>query len=373
MPPAGGHAVGNRGSTANMSTGTTPPATTAAAFPWTSPPLGASSTASTSPFGGGGQAFPPLASGASPSVGGAELGGGMLGGGSNEPGAVFDLSEFPSLGMGLGAVAGANSGGSGNGVLGYGKALGAPGYSYARRNEFSLQDFPALGTAAAGTSAPAPQPPSRPSSAASAGAPPPPPLTQYGMLGLLATIRSSKPDLSLLTHGIDLTRLGLNLNSQEPLYAAFASPFMEEGAAATAPTESADPYSVPACYAAANVSLKPAHFKKFTVETLVYVFYGFPRDVMQVYAAMELYNRGWRYHKDLRTWFCRTARSASLEHAGAVNTRLEAVENGSGGGRLLYFDVNQWDVKPFMGTTSPASFMQGLLTEAELRDMVAAR
>eukprot|EP00166_Cyanidium_caldarium_P006267 ctg_877.g370 len=66
------------------------------------------------------------------------------------------------------------------------------------------------------------------------------------MLGLLATIRSSKPDLSLLTHGIDLTRLGLNLNSQEPLYAAFASPFMEEGAAATAPTESADPYSVPA-------------------------------------------------------------------------------------------------------------------------------
>ena len=366
-----------------MSTGTTPPATTAAAFPWTSPPLGAaSSTASTSPFGGGGQAFPPLAPGASLSVGGAELGGGMAGGGSNEPAAVFDLSEFPSLGMGLGAVAGASSGGgggsgsgSGNGVLGYGKALGAPGYSYARRNEFSLQDFPALGTAAAGTSAPAPQPLPRPSSAASAGAAPPPsppPLTQYGMLGLLATIRSSKPDLSLLTHGIDLTRLGLNLNSQEPLYAAFASPFMEEGAAATA-TESADPYSLPACYAAASVSLKPAHFKKFTVETLVYVFYGFPRDVMQVYAAMELYNRGWRYHKELRSWFCRTARSVSLERAGAADTRLEAVENGSGGGRLLYFDVNQWEVKPFIGTTSPASFMQGLLTEAELRDMVAAR
>ena len=40
-----------------------------------------------------------------------------------------------------------------------------------------------------------------------------------------------------------------------------------------------------------------AHIEKLRVETLFYIFYSMPRDAMQAAAAVELYNRKWRYHK----------------------------------------------------------------------------
>ena len=41
---------------------------------------------------------------------------------------------------------------------------------------------------------------------------------RYGLLGLLHVIRMSEPDLTMLALGTDLTGLGLNLNSPDPLY-----------------------------------------------------------------------------------------------------------------------------------------------------------
>ena len=46
----------------------------------------------------------------------------------------------------------------------------------------------------------------------------------FGLLGLLSVIRMSEPDLTTLALGIDLTTLGLNLNSRDNLYRTFASP-----------------------------------------------------------------------------------------------------------------------------------------------------
>ncbi|CAI0475080.1 unnamed protein product [Linum tenue] len=43
----------------------------------------------------------------------------------------------------------------------------------------------------------------------------------------------------------------------------------------------------------------------FTVETLFYIFYSMPKDEAQLYAANELYNRGWIYHKEQRLWLIR--------------------------------------------------------------------
>ena len=45
------------------------------------------------------------------------------------------------------------------------------------------------------------------------------------LLGLLSVIRMSDPDLTTLALGTDLTTLGLNLNSPEPLYKTFGSPW----------------------------------------------------------------------------------------------------------------------------------------------------
>jgi CCR4-NOT transcription complex subunit 2 len=52
-------------------------------------------------------------------------------------------------------------------------------------------------------------------------------------------------------------------------------------------------------------SLKHSHLQKFQLETLFHVFYSMPRDLLQAYAAAELYSRDWRYHMELKLWFRR--------------------------------------------------------------------
>ncbi|KAJ4725905.1 CCR4-NOT transcription complex subunit 2 [Melia azedarach] len=122
----------------------------------------------------------------------------------------------------------------------------------------------------------------------------------FGLLGLLSVIKMSDPDLTSLALGIDLTSLGLNLNSTENLHKTFSSPWADE------PTKGDPEFTVPQCYYAKQPpALHQGYFSKFTVETLFYIFYSMPKDEAQLYAANELYNRGWFYHKDHRLWFIR--------------------------------------------------------------------
>ncbi|XP_062082519.1 probable NOT transcription complex subunit VIP2 isoform X2 [Humulus lupulus] len=123
---------------------------------------------------------------------------------------------------------------------------------------------------------------------------------RYGLLGLLSVIRMSDPDLTSLALGIDLTTLGLNLNSTENLHKTFGSPWSDE------PAKGDPEFNVPQCYYAKQPpALHQGYFSKFTVETLFYIFYSMPKDEAQLYAANELYNRGWFYHKEHRLWFIR--------------------------------------------------------------------
>ncbi|KAK7324979.1 hypothetical protein VNO77_28975 [Canavalia gladiata] len=122
----------------------------------------------------------------------------------------------------------------------------------------------------------------------------------FGLLGLLSVIRMSDPDLTSLALGIDLTTLGLNLNSSENLHKTFGSPWSDE------PAKGDPEFSVLHCYyAKLPPSLHLGYFSKFTVETLFYIFYSMPKDEAQLYAANELYKRGWFYHKEHRLWFIR--------------------------------------------------------------------
>ena len=126
----------------------------------------------------------------------------------------------------------------------------------------------------------------------------------------------------------DLTTLGLNLNSSECLYSTFASPW------ADAPAQRDPEFSLPQCYYMQPPALKTGHFSKFQLETLFYIFYNMPRDTLQAYAATELYNRDWRYHKDLKLWFTRASRQ------GAQDSQK---------GQYIYFDINEWKKKMFHG------------------------
>ncbi|KVI11975.1 NOT2/NOT3/NOT5-like protein [Cynara cardunculus var. scolymus] len=150
---------------------------------------------------------------------------------------------------------------------------------------------------------------------------------RFGLLGLLSVIRMSNPDLTSLALGIDLTTLGLNLNSAENLHKTFGSPWLDE------PTKGAPEFNVPQCYYAKQAPvLNQGYLSKFQLNTLFYIFYSMPKDEAQLYAANELYNRGWFYHREHHLWFMRAANMEPL-------VKTNSYERGS----YICFDPNTWE------------------------------
>jgi CCR4-NOT transcription complex subunit 2 len=66
--------------------------------------------------------------------------------------------------------------------------------------------------------------------------------------------------------------------------------------------------------------------------TLFYIFYSMPKDVAQLYAANELYNKGWLYHREYRVWLTRNPNVAPL-------VKNSLYERGS----YLFFDPSVWE------------------------------
>ena len=104
-------------------------------------------------------------------------------------------------------------------------------------------------------------------------------------------------------------------------------------------------------YSAPRPALKTGHFSKFQLETLFYIFYNMPRDTLQAYAATELYNRDWRYHKDLKLWFTRASQQKEQQK-----------------GQYIYFDINEWKKKLFR----PGDAEQVEGGEAEMANVMPA-
>jgi CCR4-NOT transcription complex subunit 2 len=151
-------------------------------------------------------------------------------------------------------------------------------------------------------------------------------LGQFGLLGLLRVIRMTEADLNMLALGVDLTKLGLNLNSPDYLSQSFGSPWSDT------PMREQDPeYWLPSSYYVHPTSIKNAHLGRFTVDTVFYLFHNVPGDLLQTYAATELCLRGWRYHVDLQLWF-RTVPEETTRPAGDAARQPQ----------WIYFDPQQW-------------------------------
>jgi len=118
----------------------------------------------------------------------------------------------------------------------------------------------------------------------------------FGLMGLMGLIKSEDSDRTILAGGMDLTTLGLNLNSNESLQTTFSSPWTED------PSQSEFIFSLPASFPS-QVIVRPEIMEKVSLETLFVCFYSMPREILQCLAAQELVNRSWRLHEEHRLWF----------------------------------------------------------------------
>lgn len=125
-----------------------------------------------------------------------------------------------------------------------------------------------------------------------------------------------------------LQKTMLTARSNSPLHPTFGSPFVESNVKPVIPPD----FTLPAAYTVTNVP--PLHSKMtgFTAETLLAIFYQFPRDILQEIAAQELYNRDWRWHIKLQQWMMK-------DPDLPAPIRLSPKEER---GWYLFFDVTNW-------------------------------
>lgn len=127
---------------------------------------------------------------------------------------------------------------------------------------------------------------------------------QFGMFGLLCFLKYAEknPNLASVTFGTDLTALGLNLTASEKLYPSFAGPWSER----TLSVHEIDHPVPPEYLISSSIRDKlQVALKRHHEDTIFFLFYLYPNDLLQLAAANEIYSRDWRYHKELRAWLTR--------------------------------------------------------------------
>ncbi|WVQ97436.1 hypothetical protein IAU59_004549 [Kwoniella sp. CBS 9459] len=165
------------------------------------------------------------------------------------------------------------------------------------------------------------------------------PVDKWGLKALLYEIQvhMNKTDRGVLSFGEELEELGMDVNSEEPLYPSFVTPWTDVNSLSQ-PPQIEESYHIPQCY---NVNAPPVASKltNFNEDTLLLAFYMSPQDVLQLEVAEELYVRGWRYHTDLQLW---------LTSPTLANVDLQAIHADSSGqpswipGPFIYLDTRTW-------------------------------
>ncbi|KAF8267634.1 hypothetical protein EI94DRAFT_1289866 [Lactarius quietus] len=150
---------------------------------------------------------------------------------------------------------------------------------------------------------------------------------RWGLLGLLAMIKNADPDQALLSIGTDLGTMGLDMQQQGNLYSTFITPWADSSVAHTVEPD----FHLPGCYNVQPPAPGPGKAAAFSDETLFFMFYSSPRDALQEIAAQELYNRNWRYHKELRIWLTK-------ESGTAPSQKVPGGEQGT----YTFWDPDNW-------------------------------
>ncbi|KAI8094367.1 hypothetical protein BDF21DRAFT_331713 [Thamnidium elegans] len=151
-------------------------------------------------------------------------------------------------------------------------------------------------------------------------------------------LRGTEPDRTMMAVGNNLSLLRLNLSSSYPIYPYFLSPWSDTQ---KLPGFAVEPgYYIPFSYREAKAS-PPAQERpsSFSDEALFYMFYSFPNDVIQMESAKELFNRNWRYSKEMKVWITKQVNEQGKPiKAIEPESELERVTEGL----FIIFDPVQW-------------------------------
>ncbi|KAF9464218.1 hypothetical protein BDZ94DRAFT_527900 [Collybia nuda] len=153
---------------------------------------------------------------------------------------------------------------------------------------------------------------------------------RWGLLGLLAMLKNAGTDLDQGLGGIgtDLGTMGLDMAFPGNLYSTFITPWADQSAARTVEPD----FHLPTCYSSVQAPPPgPNKATAFSDETLFFMFYSSPRDALQEVAAQELWNRNWRYHKDLRLWITK-------ESGTSPSQKVQGGEQG----QYTFWDPENW-------------------------------
>ncbi|EIW81078.1 hypothetical protein CONPUDRAFT_124008 [Coniophora puteana RWD-64-598 SS2] len=152
---------------------------------------------------------------------------------------------------------------------------------------------------------------------------------RWGLLGLIAMIKNAAIDADggLSSVGTDLGAVGLDMGYEGNLYSTFITPWADQSAAHTVEPD----FHLPSCYNVQPPPPGPSKAAAFSDETLFFMFYSSPRDALQEVAAQELWNRNWRYHKDLRIWITK-------ESGSAPSSKIPGGEAGT----YTWWDPESW-------------------------------
>ena len=130
--------------------------------------------------------------------------------------------------------------------------------------------------------------------------PPEEPLNQkqknlnFERLSLLSFVSSFEDEKSF--NETDLEVLGLDLKCQEPLLPMLHSVLSD------APLLDHSRHPMPECYSKIQAGNPAEKLSLFTPKTLLFIFYTYPRDPLQIQAAAELIKRQWVFDEENEEW-----------------------------------------------------------------------
>ncbi|KAJ7163089.1 NOT2 family protein [Mycena filopes] len=151
--------------------------------------------------------------------------------------------------------------------------------------------------------------------------------------------------------GTDLGTMGLDMGFSGNLYSTFITPWADQSAAHAVEPD----FHLPACYASVHAPPPgPSKASAFSDETLFFMFYSSARDALQEVAAQELWNRNWRYHKDLRLWITKESGTAPSAKVPGGEQGLYTIWDADAWGKehkemsVLYAELEEKNVPAFV-------------------------